>query len=139
MGDGFSYLLLKTQESKRKEVVKMAFKNYNGPDKYHFRIYKKGKGHPFIVAVVEEKEIDGKIFLSGYMITHSIIRVINRPNDYVKMECNPNPHDDADSYLCINRVSEVESNAFSKPYNNWHLSSEDEKTIDELEEQNSSY
>ena len=32
----------------------MSFKNYNGPDKYHFRVYKKGKEHPFIVAVVEE-------------------------------------------------------------------------------------
>ncbi|MBQ7996029.1 MAG: hypothetical protein IJ247_07465 [Bacilli bacterium] len=111
----------------------MSFKNYNGPDKYHFRVYKKGKGHPFIVAVVEETEIDGKMYISGYMFTHSVLRVLSKPNDYIKMEANPNPNDDAESFLCIRRVSHVEANAFSKPYNNWHLSKEDEKTIDELE------
>ena len=116
----------------------MSFKSYNGPDKYHFRVYKKGKGHPFIVAVVEEIEIDGKIYISGYMFTHSILRILNKPNDYVKMEKNPNPNDDADSYLCIRRVSQVEARAFSKPYNNWHLSDEDEKLIDKLEEKHSS-
>lgn len=116
----------------------MSFKSYNGPDKYHFRVYKKGKGHPFIVAVVEEIEIDGKIYISGYMFTHSILRILNKPNDYVKMEENPNPNDDADSYLCIRRVSKVEASAFSKPYNNWHLSDEDEKLIDKLEEKYSS-
>ena len=34
---------------------KMSFKNYTGSDKYHIRIYKKGKSHPFVVAIVEEK------------------------------------------------------------------------------------
>ena len=116
----------------------MSFKSYNGPDKYHFRVYKKGKGHPFIVAVVEEIEIDGKIYISGYMFTHSILRILNKPNDYVKMEENPNPNDDADSFLCIRRVTQVEASAFSKPYNNWHLSDEDEKLIDKLEEKYSS-
>jgi hypothetical protein len=116
----------------------MSFKSYNGPDKYHFRVYKKGKGHPFIVAVVEETEIDGKMYISGYMFTHSVLRVLSKPNDYIKMEANPNPNDDADSYLCIRRVSQVEASAFSKPYNNWHLSDEDEKLIDKLEEKHSS-
>ena len=111
----------------------MAFKKYTGKDKYHFRIFKKGNDHPFIVAVVEEKEIDGKIYISGYMTTHSILRVIKKPNDYLRMSSNPNPNDDADSFLCIRRVSNMESSAFSKPYNNWHLSEEDEKLIDELE------
>ena len=99
----------------------MSFKNYNGPDKYHFRIYKKGKSHPFIVVVVEEKEIDGKMYISGYMFTHSVLRVFSKPNDYIKMETNPNPNDDADSFLCIRRVTQVEASAFSKPYKNWHL------------------
>ena len=35
------------------------------------------------------------------------------------METNPNPNDDADSFLCIRRVTQVEASAFSKPYNNW--------------------
>ena len=116
----------------------MSFKNYNGPDKYHFRIYKKGESHPFIVAVVEETEIDGKMYISGYMFTHSVLRVLSKPNDYIKMETNPNPNDDAESFLCIRRVSQVEASAFSKPYSNWHLSKEDEKTIDELEKKYSS-
>lgn len=51
------------------------------------------------------------------------------------MEANPNPNDDPDAYLCIRRVSQVESNLFSKPYNNWHLSEQDEKLIDNLEKQ----
>lgn len=111
----------------------MSFKNYNGKDKYHFRVYKRGKTHPFIVAVVEQIEINGKIYLSGYMFTHSVIRVLSKPNEYIKMESNPNPNDDSDSYVCIKRVTRIESNKFSKPYNNWHLSEEDEKLIDELE------
>ena len=111
----------------------MSFKKYCGPDKYHFRVYKRGKAHPFIVAVVEEQETNDKIYISGYMFTHSILRVLSKPNNYVKMESNPNPNDDSDSYLCITRVSNIESSLFSKPYNNWHLSEEDEKLIDELE------
>lgn len=39
----------------------------------------------------------------------------------------------AKTYVCIKRVTRIESNKFSKPYNNWHLSEEDEKLIDELE------
>ena len=69
------------------------------------------------------------------MFTHSLLRVLNKPNDYVKMSENPNPNDDSDSYLCIKRVTQIESGAFSKPYNNWHLSAEDEKLIDDLEKQ----
>lgn len=72
------------------------------------------------------------------MFTHSVYRVLSKPNDYVKMDSNPNPNDDMDSYLCIRRVTRVEANAFSKPYNNWHLSEEDEKLIDDLEKQYSS-
>ena len=63
--------------------------------------------------------------------------VLNRPNKFIRID-NPNPNDDADSYLCIRRVSQVEASAFSKPYNNWHLSDEDEKLIDKLEEKHSS-
>ena len=92
----------------------------------------------FVVAVVEEREIDGKIYISGYVFTHSFLRVLNKPNDYVKMESNPNPNDDSDAFLCIRRVSDVESNAFSKPYDNWHLSEEYEKLIDKLEQKHSS-
>lgn len=111
----------------------MSFKKYNGKDKYHFRIYKRGKSHPFIVAVVEEKEENGKILISGYMFTHSILRVIERPNDYIRIK-NPNPRDDAESYVCISRISELDSSYFSKPYTGWHLAKEDEELIDRLEE-----
>ncbi len=111
----------------------MSFRKYNGIDKYHFRIYKRGKSHPFIVAVVEEKEENGKILISGYMFTHSILRVIERPNDYIRIT-NPNPYDDAESYVCIQRINSLDSAFFSKPYTGWHLSKEDEKLIDGLEE-----
>lgn len=50
----------------------MSFKNYTGPDKYHFRIYKKGQGHPLVVAVVEEEEIDGKIYFRIYVYTFGL-------------------------------------------------------------------
>lgn len=112
----------------------MGFKRYNGNDKYHFRIYKHGKSHPMVVAVVEEREENGKIYLSRYMFTHSALRVLDRPNDYVKMDKNPNPNDDSDSYLCLIRVNNADSSSFSKPYPNWHLSEKDEHLIDALEE-----
>jgi hypothetical protein len=40
---------------------------------------------------------------------------------------------DKDRFMICVILSEVESSAFSKPYNNWHLSAIDEKLIDELE------
>ena len=111
----------------------MSYKKYVGKDKYHFRIYKASIGHPFIVVAVEEKVQDGKTYISGYMITHSLDRVLNKPGSYISLNKNPNPHDDRPSYINKYRVNNMPSSKFSKPYPNWHLTKEDEIQIDELE------
>ena len=112
----------------------MGFKKYKGNDKYHFRVYKKSIGHPFIVVTVSEQIDDnGKILISGYMITHSLNRVIDKPKSYRRLKNNPNPSDERISFINVFRISDVPSNSFSRPYNNWHLSKEDERLIDALE------
>ena len=112
----------------------MSFKKYNGPDKYHFRVYNKAIGHPFIVATVSETLGEcGEILISGYLITHSLKRVFNKPGSYKRLKQNPNPSDKRPSFVNKYRVSDMPSKYFSKPYNNWHLSKEDEYYIDYLE------
>ena len=59
----------------------MAFKKYNGSDKYHFRVYKKNGHHPFIVVMVSELMLNGRIVLCGYLITHDIKKIL----DYQKI------------------------------------------------------
>ena len=112
----------------------MSFKRYKGTDKYHFRFYKKSIFHPFIVvAVTEEKTENGKILLSGYLMTTSTLRVIKKPGTYKRLKVNPNPADKKVSYVNKFRVSEIPSNCFTKPHSSWHLSKEDERLIDKLE------
>ena len=115
----------------------MAYKKYVGPDKYHFRVYKKSIGHPFIVVAVSERiDESGKVLISGYMMTHSLIRVSEKPGVYKRLKNNPNPSDDRLSFVNKHRIDDIPANKFSKPYNNWHLSKEDEVLIDSLEEKN---
>ena len=112
----------------------MSFKKYNGPDKYHFRFYKKSIFHPFIVvAVTEEKDENGQILISGYMMTTSILRAMDKPGTYRRLRVNPNPSDDKISFVNKYRVSDVPSYCFTKPHPSWHLSEEDEKMIDAFE------
>lgn len=112
----------------------MRYKNYKGPDKYHFRYYRTSINHPFIVvAVTEEKTQNGKILISGYMMTTSLLRVYDKPMTYKRLSVNPNPNDDDPSFVNKYRISDIPANKFSKPYNNWHLSKEDEELIDALE------
>ena len=114
------------------------FKKYNGPDKYHFRFYRKNGRHPFIVVLVEAKEENGKHYFSGYLITHDIRKWLEHPNQYIKLENNPNPKDNEPTYLCTTRIEGIPQKMFSKPYKNWHLSKADEHTIDCLEKKKSS-
>ena len=110
------------------------FKKYRGKDKYHIRFYRRNGNHPFIVVLVEEKQIDSNRFLlSGYMITHDIQKWFDYPNRYIRMHTNPNPKDQEPTFLCKIRLENISQRLFSKPYSNWHLSKEDEKIIDELE------
>lgn len=112
----------------------MSFKKYRGTDKYHFRVYKTSIYHPFIVvAITEEKVENGKTLISGYMMTTSLIRVMNKPGTYKRLKVNPNPKDDDLSFVNKYRLTDVPANKFSRPYNNWHLSKEDELLIDALE------
>lgn len=110
------------------------FKKYNGNDRYHFRIYKKNGQHPFVVVMVTEEAIEGDHYLiSGYMLTHDVNKMKKRPKSYVKLNINPNPNDNGDCFIFLKRFSNIKDSKFSKPYNNWHLSKEDEEFIKELE------
>ena len=114
------------------------FQKYNGPDKYHFRFYRKNGQHPFLVVLVEESEINGKHYLSGYLITHDIKKKLDYPRRYIQLESNPNPKDIEPAYLCKVRIERLPQKMFSKPYKNWHLSKKDEKMVDLLEMKKSS-
>ena len=112
-----------------------SFRKYKGSDKYHFRIYKRNGRHPFVVVMItEETTINSHHLVSGYMITHDLIKTLEYPNSYIKLAKNPNPNDDSDCFLCKKRFSNIKDSCFSKPYNNWHLSKEDENLIAVLEE-----
>ena len=131
------YLLLLGCICKRKEANKVSFKKYKGNDKYHFRFYKKSIFHPFIVVAVTEETIkNGKILISGYMMTTSLERVINKPGCYKRLKTNPNPNDDKPSFVNKYRVNEIPASCFTKPHSSWHLSKDDELLIDRLEEKN---
>ena len=67
------------------------------------------------------------------MMTTSIQRVVDKPYSYKRLNNNPNPNDDSPSFVNKYRISDLPSNKFSKPYNNWHLTKEDEEIIDSLE------
>lgn len=71
----------------------MKYKKYNGKDKYHFRVYKRSEHHPFIIVMVNETSLAGRIVLSGYMITHDVKNMLDYPNDYKKLNSNPNKND----------------------------------------------
>lgn len=112
----------------------MRFKKYKGQDKYHFRVYRKSIGHPFIVVAVSERiDENGEIFISGYMMTHSLPRVADKPGTYKRLMKNPNPSDARISFVNKYRLTDIPAKSFSRPYNNWHLSEDDEKLIDYLE------
>ena len=112
----------------------MGFKKYKGTDKYHFRFYRVSIYHPFIVvAITEEKDKDGKVLISGYMMTTSLDRARDKPGTYRRLKENPNPNDDKISFVNKYRISDVPANCFTKPHSSWHLSEEDEKLIDSFE------
>ena len=112
----------------------MSFRKYRGKDKYHFRVYKRNGQHPFVVVMITKEKLEnGHYLVSGYMITHDLIKTLDYPKSYVKLHKNPNPNDDRDCFMCIRRFSDIKDSRFSKPYNNWHLSKEDEDFIASLE------
>lgn len=109
------------------------FQNYDGNEKYHFRLYRVSRYHPFLVILVtDESEINGKKKITGFNLTHSITMVLQRPNKFIKLNENPNPIDDSDSYLCIDIVSNADSKLFTAPLKKWKVSKEDEIVIDDI-------
>jgi len=100
--------------------------------KYHFRRYRLSQNHPFLVAIVKENiGEDGKTYLSGFNMTRSALYVLEKPNKFIKIN-NPNPNDDAECYVCVDPIKDKPLKHFSKPIQQWILSDEDEKKIDEL-------
>lgn len=103
--------------------------------KYHFRRYRLSQNHPFLVAlVIEEKDENGKVLISGFNMTRSITYVLSRPSKFIRIG-NPNPLDDAECYICVDALKDKPMKYFSKPLKGWVLSKEDEKVIDELVKQ----
>ena len=110
---------------------KLDKESYEGK-KYHFRYYRKSHNHPFLVAIVIESETDdGKAILSGFNMTRSIEMVLKDPSKFIRIE-NPNPNDDAPSYVCVDPIKNKPLKLFTRPIRDWELTSEDELIIDEL-------
>ncbi len=105
--------------------------SYEGK-KYHFRYYRKSVNHPFLVAlVVESEDENGKIYISGFNMTRSIEMVLNNPDKFLRIE-NPNPNDDAPSFVCVDPIKNKPLKLFTRPIRDWELSDNDEKAIDYL-------
>ena len=100
--------------------------------KYHFRYYRKTLNHPFLVAIVVELENEnGKALISGFNLTRSIEMVLKNPSKFIRIN-NPNPNDDAPSFVSVDFVKNKPLKYFSRPIRDWELSPEDEIAIDEL-------
>jgi len=110
---------------------KLEKESYQGK-KYHFRYYRKSGNHPFLVAiVVESANQDGKAILSGFNMTRSIEMVLNNPDKFIRIT-NPNPNDDAPSFVCVDPIKEKPLKLFTRPIRDWELADEDEEAIDYL-------
>ena len=100
--------------------------------RYHFRYYRKSLYHPFLVAIViESEDSTGKVLLSGFNMTHSIEMVLKNPSKFIRI-ANPNPNDDAPSFVCVDPIKNKPLNYFTRPIRDWELTDEDEAAIDEL-------
>ena len=80
---------------------------------------------------MESLDEDGKVYLSGFNVTHSFTMFYKNPNDFIKIQ-NPNPEDDADCFVQKSGIKNKPLKLFSNPIKGWKLSKEDEKLIDEL-------
>ena len=111
----------------------MSYKKYTGTDKYHFRYYRLSNNHPFLVVLVlEEKRKNGKVLISGFNMTSSSNLPKKKPTKFIKLDENPEPESNEDSYVKVDLVNSKPSKLFTSPLKGWHLSAEDEKKIDDL-------
>ena len=113
---------------------KLEKESYEGK-KYHFRYYRLSQYHPFLVAIVIESESEnGKTLISGFNMTRSIEMVIKSPEKFIRIQ-NPNPNDDAPSFVCVDPIKNKPLKLFTRPIRDWELSEEDEIQIDSLVKQ----
>ena len=109
---------------------KLEKESYEG-QRYHFRYYRKSIYHPFLVALVIESEVNGKIYLSGFNMTRSIEMVLKNPEKFIRID-NPDPNDDAPCFVCVDPIKNKPLKLFTRPIRDWELTSNDEKAIDYL-------
>ena len=64
-------------------------------------------------------------------MTRSIEMVLNNPDKFLRIE-NPNPNDDAPSFVCVDPIKNKPLKLFTRPIRDWELSENDEKAIDYL-------
>lgn len=102
----------------------MAFKKYNGKDKYHIRVHKTIK-HPSIIV-----DDDGS-YLSCYDTTTSRQKYLSHKKSYKPLKSKLSGKN-KESFVHIQRCKD-KRNRFSKPYNNSHLVDEDIELINKLE------
>ena len=111
----------------------MSYIKYKGKEKYHFRWYRLTKNHPFLVTlVIEEKTEKEKVFISGFNLTSSIKIVKERENRFIKLDINPNPESNLETYVNISLIKDQPAKLFTRPIRGWRLDPIDEKKIDEL-------
>ena len=111
----------------------MSYQRYKGKSKYHFRYYRKTQYHPFLVVLVtSENGNGGDIRISGFNMTSSTLKFLERPSRFIKLDKNPNPESDAESYVSIDFIENQPEKWFTRPIRRWKLSKEDENKIDEL-------
>ena len=83
----------------------MSYQRYKGKSKYHFRYYRKTKYHPFLVVLVtNENGNGGDVKISGFNMTSSTLKFLERPSRFIKLDKNPNPETDAESYVSIDTL-----------------------------------
>ena len=81
--------------------------------------------------VIESKDKNGKVRISGFNMTRSVEMVLKDPSKFIRIT-NPNPNDDAACFLCVDPIKNKPLKYFTRPIRDWELSAEDEQTIDEL-------
>ena len=109
----------------------MPFKKYEGNDRYHVRFLRRNIKHPFIVTeTIPKPSTKDEYYLSGFVITHSFKSVDK--NNNMRLEHNPNPNDNKKSYLVRIYYQLLDSSFFSRPYEDWSISIDDEKKINIL-------
>ena len=111
----------------------MSYEKYKGKEKYHFRYYRRTQYHPFLVVLVTKESGNGKrIMVSGFNMTSSTLLFNQKPKRFIKLDINPNPQANEDSYVDINYVQNKPAKFFTRPIRGWRLSKQDEKKIDDL-------